>query len=159
MFDDFKLLHLFFIIFWFCLFIFTLYMELKLRLFSLISYSLAALLTAILGIIFASVPEQLFIFIGFSFVFSIFVHPINKRRRIKRIFENQITTYIGREATVSKTIQPDKIGELKFYNIFWEAVPAGDYVLEEGEVVLITGKSGVNLVASKIKNRNSTVPN
>lgn len=92
-------------------------------------------------------------------MFSIFIHPINKRNRIKRIFENQITTYIGREATVSKTIQPDKIGELKFYNILWEAIPAGDYVLEEGEVVLITGKSGVNLVASKIKKNNVTIPN
>ena len=127
--------------------------------FSFINYSLAALVTAILGIIFATASEQLFFFIGLSFVFGIFSYPINKRKRIKRIFENQITIYIGREAIVSKTILPDKIGELKFYNIYWEAVSAGDYILEEGEVVLITGKSGLNLVASKIKGNNQAISN
>lgn len=147
---EFEFLNIFFIIFWFLLFIFSLFLELRYKYLSLLNFSFAALVAGISGIIFAEIPHQIAIFVSLSLAFLILLYPYYRKNKIQRIFDNQICTFIGREAIVSKTITPNEIGEIKFYDITWKAVCAGSYCLEEGELVLITGKSGVKLVASKI---------
>jgi len=140
----------FFIVFWLALFVLTLIIELKLKHLSLINYSFAALVTSLCGAIFAYAQVQLIIFISLSLLFAILLSPLKRKNRTKRIFENQVCAFIGREATVIKKIDPQKVGQIKFYDMTWEAIPANNCCIEVGEEVLITGKSGLNLIVTKI---------
>jgi membrane protein implicated in regulation of membrane protease activity len=139
----------FFIVFWLFIFLLTLLTEMKLKQFNLLCFTIASLVAAICGIFFASTIYQCIIFISLSFILGIAFYPIMKKRKIKRIFDNQISTFIGREAIVTKTIEPKKVGEIKFYDITWEAISNCDFPTNKEEEVLITGKCGVILVVTK----------
>lgn len=148
---DFEYLNVFFIILWFVIFVFCSFIEYKIKDIDLLHYGLGALTSGICGLIFATIFYQAIIFVISIIVFRILLNSYYRKKQTIRIFENQICTYIGREAIVSKPIDPNHIGEVRIFSTTWEAICGGDYSLEEGELVLITGKSGVNLVVSKIK--------
>lgn len=147
---EYEYLNTFFMIFWVILFFFTIIIERKHKNLELLNYSFAALVSFICGIAFANALYQVIIFSFCIIFFKILLNPYYKKVQKERIFENQITTFIGREAVVLKPIDPDTVGVIKFYSITWEAICGGNYTLEEGELVLITGRSGTNLIASKI---------
>lgn len=150
LFDDFIFINIFFMVFWIFLFIFLSILEYKLKDYNFFSYAIGAFFAGLSGFIFATVPEQLFIFLFFIIVSNIIIYPIKRKARYQRIFDSQVAIYIGREAKVSKTIYPGQIGELTFEGISWEAIASSeDLLLEEGETVLISGKSELNLIASK----------
>jgi membrane protein implicated in regulation of membrane protease activity len=92
---------------------------------------------------------QLFIFVILFVVIRIVIHPILVKRKTYRIFINQICTFIGREAVVTKTITCNEYGIINFAGISWNAITKEEE-LKEGEVVLITNKFETFLVVSKI---------
>lgn len=148
---DYRFITTFFIIIWFVLFLFLFYLEYKSKQLYFINYVVATFITGVSGLFFATVMEQILIFMFVLVSTRIILHPYIKQKQIKRIFVNQACTFIGREAVVSKRISPDTIGEISINGFEWEAIPDNEYNIEVGELVYIAGKSGVNLVVSKIE--------
>ncbi len=159
MWDDFVILRTFFVFFWFGLFIAALKIELLLKQLSLINISFASFFTGIFSTISKEIPGQIILFLILTIVFRIAIQPFYKKRKIKRIFENQIVPFIGREAVVTKQLSKSVVGEITFSGMHWEALSSENDTFEVGEKLLITNSVDSILVVSKLENQLNLVTN
>lgn len=134
---------------WLVMFLLSFLIEIKIRQLYFLNFLFASFITAIFSMLHSDAIFQLFIFVILFVVIRIVIHPILVKRKTYRIFINQICTFIGREAVVTKTITCNEYGIINFAGISWNAITK-DEELKEGEVVLITNKFETFLVVSKI---------
>lgn len=134
---------------WLVMFLLSFLIEIKIRQLYFLNFLFASFITAIFSMLHSDAIFQLFIFVILFVVIRIVIHPILVKRKTYRIFINQICTFIGREAVVTKTITCNEYGIINFAGISWNAITKEEE-LKEGEVVLITNKFETFLVVSKI---------
>lgn len=159
MWDDFEALRIFFVVFWFAVFIISLKLELLLKQLSLISITFASLFTGIFGTLFSSVPMQIILFLILGLIIRISIHPAFYKKKVIRIFENQIAPFIGREAIVSKDVSKDIVGEVAFNGMRWEASTKENQKFLVGEKIVISDKEGIVLLISKSEDKLNLVTN
>ena len=89
---------------WLVMFLLSFLIEIKIRQLYFLNFLFASFITAIFSMLHSDAIFQLFIFVILFVVIRIVIHPILVKRKTYRIFINQICTFIGIEAVVTKTI-------------------------------------------------------
>lgn len=151
-FFSFTLVRIILLLFWIAVCIFSMFLERKEKQLYFIHVIVSSFIVTVYSFFTDAIKNQLVVFIILFIFIRIIIQPFINQKRIRRIFENQICTFIGNEAIVSKDISKDKRGEVNFYGIVWDAITKEDDILTVGMHVLIKDKEDLNLVVSKIEN-------
>lgn len=149
---NFTLIRIILLLFWIAVFIFSIYLEKKEKQLYFIHIIVSSFVVTIYSFFSDTIKKQLVVFIVLFVLIRLIIQPFINRKRNKRIFENQICTFIGNEAIVSKTISKDQSGEINFYGIVWDAITKEEDILTVGMHVLIKDKENLSLVVSKLDN-------
>lgn len=121
--------------------------------FDLVSIWAAIAALVVLFISFTSVSPliQVIIFFVLAFLLFVFTRPLVKRRVHIDVTPTNAQAVIGKNAIVTKTIEPFKMGEVKVDGSFWSAIShQEDEIIFQGDIVKVLEIKGVKLVVIKI---------
>lgn len=134
-------------IFWFCLFLVALVVELLTAGLVSIWFAIGALCT--MGI--AAITENLFIqiasFIIISIVTLILTKPLIKKFKAFDVQPTNSDRVIGKLADVTKDITPNNFGEVKIFGDYWTAI--SEEKIKAGAKVRVKAIEGVKLIVEK----------
>lgn len=140
------------LILWVVLIVITIIIELETADLITIWFTLGAIVALIASAFGASPIIQVAIFIGVSLILIVLTRPLTKRMMKTEIVRTNADKVIGMQAVVTKTINPDEIGEVKVDNQLWRAVSLDSQVINVGDRVTINAITGIRLIVSKIDN-------
>ncbi len=138
---------------WLWVAIFVIAIVLEAVTFDLVSIwaAIAALIVLFLSFTNISITIQIALFFIIAIILFLFTRPLVKRRINVDVMPTNAKALIGKNAIVTKTIEPFKMGEVKVDGSFWSAVShQDDEVIFQGDIVRILEIKGVKLVVMKI---------
>ena len=132
-------------IYWIILFVVLLCIELITVNLVTIWFAVGALAAFLVSFFTDSILLELLTFVVVSVVSLIVTLPLVKKfKKIEKIVPTNLDRVIGKEATVTKEILPDKFGEVKVYGSTWTA--AADEEYHVGDKVIVEKMDGVKLI-------------
>lgn len=138
------------LILWIVLIVITIIIELETADLLTIWFTLGAIAALISSALDADPMLQVSIFIGVSLILIVLTRPLTKKMMKTEIVRTNADKVIGMQAVVTKTINPDEIGEVKVDNSLWRAINLDNQVINVGERVVVNAISGIKLIVSKI---------
>lgn len=135
---------------WISVFIITLFIEINTADLTIIWFCVASLVSFILALFGISYVIQIVVFIVISFVLLLATRPLTKNMMDKTLIRTNADRIISTTGIVTKSINPDEVGEIKVGNEYWRAISADNTLIEENEKVTIISFSGNKVVVSKV---------
>jgi len=135
-------------IYWIILFLVLLFIELATVNLVSIWFAIGAVAAFFTSFITDSVVIQLLVFVVVS-VFALFLTMpmVKKVRNKEKVVPTNLDRVIGKEAEVTKKIDPTHYGEVEIFGTVWTAT-SGDN-LKVGEKVIVDAIDGVKLIVKK----------
>ena len=140
---------------WALIFIITLIIELGTADVTTIWFCLGALIALICAAIPIDPLLQILVFMGSSIILILITKPLTKNMMNKEIIRTNADKIVGMIGSVTKSIFPDEIGEIKVDNSTWRAICSDAVSIEVGEKVLVSAVSGNKAVVTKISNQSN----
>lgn len=135
-------------IYWIILFVVLLFIELATVNLVSIWFAIGALAAFLVSFITDSVLLELLTFVVVSIVSLIVTLPLVKKfKNREKVVPTNLDRVIGKSATVTKDILPDKFGEVKVYGSTWTA--ASDEEFHVGDKVVVEKMDGVKLIVHR----------
>ena len=132
-------------IYWIILFVVLLFIELATVNLVSIWFAIGALAAFLVSFVTDSVLLELLTFVVVSIVSLIVTLPLVKKfKNREKVVPTNLDRVIGKSATVTKDILPDKFGEVKVYGSTWTA--ASDEGFHGGDKVVVDKMGGVKLI-------------
>ena len=132
-------------IYWIILFVVLLCIELITVNLVTIWFAVGALAAFLVSFFTDSILLELLTFVVVSVVSLIVTLPLVKKfKNREKIVPTNLDRVIGKEATVTKEILPDKFGEVKVYGSTWTV--AADEEYHVGDKVIVEKMDGVKLI-------------
>ncbi len=135
---------------WLGIFIITLFMEINTADLTIIWFCIASLVAFILALFGIPYVIQIVVFIILSFILLLATKPLTKNMMNKTLIRTNADRIISTIGIVTKTINPDDIGEVKVGSEYWRAISADNTLINEDEKVVIISFSGNKVVVSKL---------
>lgn len=107
-------------------------------------FAIGAIASLLAALYTDSIFVQLIVFIVVSVLSLLITKPLMKRLKIKKIIPTNSDRVIGEIATVTKTIEKDKNGEVKVLGNIWTA--CSDEKIVAGVKVRVLAIDGVKLI-------------
>ena len=134
-------------IFWFCLFLVALVVELFTAGLVSLWFALGALCTMGISYLTENVLIQVIAFVLISIVSLILTKPLIKKFKAFDIQPTNSDRVIGKIADVTKDITPNNFGEVKIFGEYWTAI--SDSKIKTGTKVRVKAIEGVKLIVEK----------
>ena len=141
------------IIVWVAFIVISAIIELETQDLITIWFTLGAIVALIACALKADILVQFIIFLVVSGVAILCTRPLAKKMQEKEIIRTNADRVIGNFATVTKSIKPDTIGEVKIDGRCWRAIPLENESFTEGDKVIIEAISGTKVIVSNIKKK------
>lgn len=135
---------------WISIFIITLFIEINTADLTIIWFCIASLVSFILALFGISYIIQIVVFVVISFVLLLATRPLTKNMMNKTLIRTNADRIISTTGIVTKTINPDDVGEVKVGNEYWRAISADNTIIEKNEKIIIISFSGNKVVVSKV---------
>ena len=141
---------------WIGIFVVTLITELNTADLTIIWFCIASLVSFILALFGIPYVIQLVVFVVISLILLIATRPLTKNMMNKTLIRTNADRIIDSIGIVTKTINPDDIGEVKVGSEYWRAISADNTLIEENEKITVVSFSGNKVIVSKI-NRDQNI--
>lgn len=141
---------------WISVFVITLFIELNTADLTIIWFCVSSLVSFILSLFGISYVIQIVVFVIVSLVLLVATRPLTKNMMNKTLIRTNADRIISSIGIVTKTINPDEIGEVKVGSEYWRAISADNSLIEENEKITIISFSGNKVIVSKI-NRDQNI--
>lgn len=134
-------------IFWFCLFLVALVVELLTAGLVSIWFAIGALCTMGISYLTKNIVIQLLAFITISVLTLILTKPLIKKFKAFDVQPTNTDRVIGKLADVTKDITPNNFGEVKIFGEYWTAI--SEEKIKAGAKVRVKAIEGVKLIVEK----------
>lgn len=134
-------------IFWFCLFLVALVVELLTAGLVSIWFAIGALCTMGISYLTKNIVIQLLAFITISVLTLILTKPLIKKFKAFDVQPTNSDRVIGKLADVTKDITPNNFGEVKIFGEYWTAI--SEEKIKAGAKVRVKAIEGVKLIVEK----------
>lgn len=134
-------------IFWFCLFLVALVVELFTAGLVSIWFAIGALCTMGISYLTKNIVIQLLAFIIISVLTLILTKPLIKKFKVFDVQPTNSDRVIGKIADVTKDIIPNNFGEVKIFGEYWTAI--SEEKIKAGAKVRVKAIEGVKLIVEK----------
>ena len=134
-------------IFWFCLFLVALVVELFTAGLVSIWFAIGALCTMGISYLTKNIVIQLLAFIIISVLTLILTKPLIKKFKVFDVQPTNSDRVIGKLADVTKDITPNNFGEVKIFGEYWTAI--SEEKIKAGAKVRVKAIEGVKLIVEK----------
>ena len=134
-------------IFWFCLFLVALVVELLTAGLVSIWFAIGALCTMGISYLTKNIVIQLLAFIIISVLTLILTKPLIKKFKVFDVQPTNSDRVIGKLADVTKDIIPNNFGEVKIFGEYWTAI--SEEKIKAGAKVRVKAIEGVKLIVEK----------
>lgn len=134
-------------IFWFCLFLVALVVELFTAGLVSIWFAIGALCTMGISYLTKNIVIQLLAFIIISVLTLILTKPLIKKFKVFDVQPTNSDRVIGKLADVTKDIIPNNFGEVKIFGEYWTAI--SEEKIKAGAKVRVKAIEGVKLIVEK----------
>ena len=134
-------------IFWFCLFLVALVVELLTAGLVSIWFAIGALCTMGISYLTKNIVIQLLAFITISVLTLILTKPLIKKFKAFDVQPTNSDRVIGKLADVTKDITPNNFGEVKIFGEYWTAM--SEEKIKAGAKVRVKAIEGVKLIVEK----------
>lgn len=134
-------------IFWFCLFLVALVVELLTAGLVSIWFAIGALCTMGISYLTKNIVIQLLAFIIISVLTLILTKPLTKKFKAFDVQPTNSDRVIGKLADVTKDITPNNFGEVKIFGEYWTAI--SEEKIKAGAKVRVKAIEGVKLIVEK----------
>lgn len=114
-------------------------------------FAIAALVSLILAAVNIDPIIQLIVFVVASIVLLLASRPIVKKFMNKEIVRTNSDKLVNMVGVVTKSINPNEIGEVKVNAELWRAITLDSESIEVGENVVVNSFSGNKVIVSKVK--------
>jgi membrane protein implicated in regulation of membrane protease activity len=112
-------------------------------------FSLAALVSFLLGIFSVNFVVQIIVFIVLSILMLLSVRPLATNYFRTNVVSTNSDRLIGKNALCVKTIEKEGRGEVKVGGQIWTAIASGQEEIKENDRVEILAIEGVKLIVKK----------
>ena len=134
-------------IFWFCLFLVALVVELFTAGLVSIWFAIGALCTMGISYLTKNIVIQLLAFIIISVLTLVLTKPLIKKFKVFDVQPTNSDRVIGKLADVTKDIIPNNFGEVKIFGEYWTAI--SEEKIKAGAKVRVKAIEGVKLIVEK----------
>lgn len=114
-------------------------------------FAIAALVSLILAAVNIDPIIQLIVFVVASIVLLLASRPIVKKFMNKEIVRTNSDKLVNMVGVVTKSINPNEIGEVKVNAELWRAITLDSESIEVGKNVVVNSFSGNKVIVSKVK--------
>lgn len=114
-------------------------------------FAIAALVSLILAAVNIDPIIQLIVFVVASIVLLLASRPIVKKFMNKEIVRTNSDKLVNMVGVVTKSINPNEIGEVKVNAELWRAITLDSESIEVGDNVVVNSFSGNKVIVSKVK--------
>ena len=135
---------------WMSIFVVTLFIEINTADITIIWFCISALVSFVLALFGIPYTIQIVVFIVLSLVLLLATRPLTKNLMNKTLIRTNADRIISTIGIVTKTINPNEIGEIKVGSEYWRAISADNSLIEENEQVTILSFSGNKVVVAKV---------
>lgn len=114
-------------------------------------FAIAALVSLILAAVNIDPIIQLIVFVVASIVLLLASRPIVKKFMNKEIVRTNSDKLVNMVGVVTKSINPNEVGEVKVNAELWRAITLDSESIEVGKNVVVNSFSGNKVIVSKVK--------
>ena len=134
---------------WFVAFLILLFIELITVNLVTIWFAIGALSASVVAMFCDSIIIQSIVFVCLSIVSLLITKPLVKKIKKVDFVPTNSDRVIGKIGEVTKSINPNKYGEVKVFDSIWTAKAKNNSSIEVGERVKILSIEGVKLIVEK----------